>query len=105
MKELAPYGQVLTSKASYEIVIIFMGKYAAERAADFQSHLPLTLYLPPQTSPTKFYWPLNNCYVYLVDTSFSKPSFIEFCALHFLSYGAKIVNYISASHSKEFIYE
>src|SRR5258708_240636 len=101
MKDLAPYGRV----AQNENVIIFMGKESFQRASDFQAYIPFTFCLPFKTSPTIFHWSLKNCDVYLVDTDFSSSSFIEFCALHFFSCGAKNMKYICASHSKEFIYE
>lgn len=102
MKKLAPYGHLLSSP---QIVIIFMGLLSCERAASFQQHLPYTLCLPPNTSPTNFIWPINNSEVYLVDTSASSLSFIKFCVTCFFSYGAREVHYISSNFEKDFLHE
>ena len=96
MKPLAPYGKFIQQNNPFHAAIIFIGKVAIERAEQFQAILPYTLCLPYPDSPSNYFWPLDNCDVYLVDTGQSKDSFIQYCALTFFGYGANVVRYISA---------
>lgn len=102
-KLLPPYGEYLANQLSisdeYQIAIVFIGNSGQQRAENFQSHLPYALYLPPFNSPFKYIWPLNNCEVYLIDTEYASLSFIRSCAVCFLGYGAKIIQYINKNRS------
>lgn len=96
----APFSERLSSN---EVVIIFMGYNAQNRALGLRSHFPTTtLYLPERTSPMRYLWPLEGSYIYLCDTGWSSMSFVKFCAMTFLSYGAVVVEYISTSNVCKF---
>jgi hypothetical protein len=116
MKPIAPYGQYLFNTIDSEqnpVAIIFLGKYAAKRALEFQyyipdtenPYLPYTLYLPNRSSPNNYKWPIRNCDVYLIDTGESSTSFIRFCAKHFLYSGGIVVKYYSGLNKKPLIFK
>jgi len=102
-KKIAPYGtflaQEIISHPGYKIVLIFMGQNGWSRCQSMQSFYPLTLCLPPRSSPSNFKWPVLGCELYLIDTGCSQDSFIKFCALNFFSSGALKVNYVSVNQS------
>ena len=85
-----------------EIVIIFMGKDAFNRAIHLKPYLPTTLYFPLYESPYNYRWPVFGCEIYLVDTQISKLSFIQTCAICFFSFGATKINYISRNQCRSF---
>jgi hypothetical protein len=105
MKSIAPQGEWLRQRllaGQKEIIIIFIGTKAMERAKSFLPDLPYTLYLPFRTSPYSFIWPVNGCEVYLVDTSFSSKSFVKKFIIYLFLQGASLINYISSKFTQMF---
>lgn len=99
MKPIAPQGEWLKERilaGQKEIVIIFMGYKAADRAEAFLPELPYTIYLPFKTSPYAYTWPVEGCEIYLVDTSFSSGSFLKTFVMCLFMHGANLIHYLSA---------
>lgn len=105
MKPIAPQGEWLKKKIlsdQKEIIIIFMGQCAKDRAESFLPELPYTLYLPFKASPYAYTWPVHGCEVYLVDTSFSSKYFLKTFVMCLFMSGATLVHYLFKKYSHTF---
>lgn len=105
MKPIAPQGEWLRERllaGHKEIVFIFMGTKAEERARGFLPELPYTIYLPFRTSPYAYTWPVNGCEVYLTDTDLSSGSFLKTFVMCLFMHGATLIHYLSKKHSHLF---
>lgn len=104
-KPLAPQGEWLKERVlagHFEIVIIFMGVKAKERAQSFLPELPYTLYLPYKESPSAYIWPVHGCEVNLIDTSPSSDAWIKHVVTCLFQHGAKIISYNHSNYFKTF---
>ncbi len=105
MKPIAPQGEWLKERilaGQKEIVIIFIGTQAQQRAVNFLTIMPFTLYLPFKNSPYAYTWPVHGCEVYITDTDYSSQSFIKAFVMFLFISGATHVHYISKKHSQIF---
>lgn len=105
MNPIAPQGEYLRNRilsGQKEIVFIFIGAKAAERAKSFFPRFPYTIYLPFKTSSYAYTWPVEGCEIYLVDTSYSSSSFLKKFILHLFMQGAVLINYISSQFNQKF---
>jgi hypothetical protein len=105
MKPIAPQGEWLRDRLladHKEIIFIFMGTKAEERARGFLPELPYTIYLPFRTSPYAYTWPVNGCEVYLTDTDLSSGLFLKTFVMCLFMHGATLIHYLSKKYSQTF---
>ena len=83
MRKIPPYGKALYDlykknlKPEYSIRL-FIGSYAWSRAKIFAYDFPeRTLLIPPWLCPSDYFFPVKQCKVLIVDTSFAENDYLD----------------------------
>lgn len=95
-----PYGKSLEELQQQNLILpdnifIVIGKDAWSFIKGLIKNFPHSLCLPPFHSSLNYYWPVNKCDIFIIDTGRCSDSYVEELILRLFFFDANIVLYSS----------